>query len=80
MRIIDISKAESYLSELLESVLQGNEVIISKAGKPVAKLVALENDVRPRQLGIGQWRGQVWIADDFDDLPEDDLKLFTCEA
>lgn len=33
-----------------------------------------------RKLGVGQWKGQIWVADDFDDLPEDILALFTGEV
>lgn len=80
MYITNISEAKASLSKLVEQVLMGHEVIIGKAGKPVAKLVPYVNDARPRQLGVGQWNGKVWIADDFDDLPDDVLKLFTGES
>lgn len=80
MHITNISEAKASLSKLIEQVLLGHEVIIGKAGKPVAKLVPFENDTRPRQLGAGKWKGKVWMADDFDDLPEDVLKLFTGEG
>jgi antitoxin (DNA-binding transcriptional repressor) of toxin-antitoxin stability system len=55
-------------------------VIIGKSGKPVAKLVPYNLDTSPRQLGAGRWQGQIWMADDFDELPEDILNLFTGEA
>jgi prevent-host-death family protein len=80
MQITNISDAKASLSKLIEKVLKGEEVIIGKAGKPVAKLVPYDLDTSPRQLGVGHWKGQIWMADDFDELPEDVLKLFTGEA
>lgn len=80
MQITNISEAKASLSKLIEKVLKGEEVIIGKAGKPVAKLVPYNQDTSPRELGVGHWQGQMWIADDFDELPEDFLKLFAGEA
>lgn len=79
MQITNISDAKASLSKLIEKVLKGEEVIIGKAGKPVAKLVPYDLDTSPRELGVGHWKGRIWIADDFDELPEDVLKLFTGE-
>ena len=59
-----------------QTMVNGEEVIIGKAGKPVAKLVPYTHATSPRTLGAGQWKGKIWIADDFDELPEDILKLF----
>lgn len=80
MQITNISEAKASLSKLIEQVLNGHEVIIGKAGKPVAKLVPYQMDTRPRILGAGRWKGKIWIADDFDDLSDDILMLFTGEA
>ena len=80
MVITNISDAKASLSKLIELVLQGQEVIIGKAGKPVAKIVPYTEDTSPRQLGVGAWRGKIWVADDFDDLPVEILALFTGEA
>lgn len=79
MQITNISEAKASLSKLIEKALHGEEVIIGKAGKPVVKIVPFEIDTSPRQLGVGNWRGQVWIADDFDELPDDLLRQFTGE-
>jgi prevent-host-death family protein len=76
MVITNISEAKATLSRLIEQVLNGQEVIIGKAGKPVAKLVPYTQDTSPRQLGAGQWKGKIWMADDFDDLSDGVLKLF----
>jgi prevent-host-death family protein len=80
MQITNISEAKASLSKLIEKVLKGDEVIIGKAGKPVAKLVPYDLETSPRQLGIGNWHGKIWLADDFDELPEEIEQLFTGEA
>ena len=76
MHITNISDAKASLSKLIEQVLQGQEVVIGKAGKPVARLVPYDVDTSPRELGAGNWKGKIWMADDFDDLPEEILALF----
>lgn len=80
MQITNISDAKASLSKLIERAMSGEEVIIGKAGKPVAKLVPYNLDTSPRQLGIGHWQGNIWMADDFDELPEEMLNLFIGES
>ena len=80
MQITNISYAKTSLSKLIEKVMNGEEVIIGKSGKPVAKLVPYNLDTSPRQLGAGNWQGNIWMADDFDELPEEMLNLFTGEG
>jgi prevent-host-death family protein len=66
---VTIHEAKTHLSRLIASVQAGGEVIICKADTPIARLVAYQEPCADRQLG--QWRGQVWVADDFDaPLPE----------
>ena len=76
MHITNISEAKAQLSKLIEEVLDGKEVVIGKAGKPVAKLVPFELDTSPRDLSQGIWKGKVWMADDFDELPEELARAF----
>ena len=71
MKIVNISVAKASLSRLVERVHQGDEVIIGKAGRPVAKLVPYVADATPRDLDQGVWKRKVWVADDFDELPEE---------
>ena len=70
----NVHEAKTHLSRLLEKVAEGEEVVIAKAGVPVARLVP----VRPpagRELGFE--RGRVFIAGDFDaPLPDDELERF----
>ncbi|MFM9971842.1 MAG: type II toxin-antitoxin system Phd/YefM family antitoxin [Burkholderiales bacterium] len=68
MRIVNVSEAQSSLSALIAQVEQGHQIIISKAGKPVAMLVPYRADARPRTLG-GPWSGKVKMATDFDTVP-----------
>jgi prevent-host-death family protein len=62
---VNIHEAKTHLSRLLAQVEAGEEVIIARNGDPVAKLVAIGKNSKKRVLG--QYRGQVIIADDFDD-------------
>ena len=71
MKTVSIHEAKTHLSRLLERVAAGDEVIISKAGKPVARLVAIASE-RPKVV-LGSDRGKVRIAPDFDEIPEDFL-------
>lgn len=74
MQIINIHEAKTNLSRLIEKTLAGEDVIIAKAGKPVAKLVAYKEKVKPRKPGL--WKGKIWISDDFNDEDEEINKLF----
>ncbi|MBI9082060.1 MAG: type II toxin-antitoxin system prevent-host-death family antitoxin [Desulfobacterales bacterium] len=74
MQITNISEAKAQLSALIEKVLGGEDVIIGKAGKPVARLVRYENSRKPRKPGA--LKGKIEIADDFDRLPEDLASAF----
>ena len=76
--IVNMHEAKSSLSKLVAKVAEGEEVVIAKAGKPVAKLVAYEEEEqKPRELGF--LRGQIWIADDFDEVDEEIAALFYAE-
>ncbi len=77
MATVNIHEAKTHLSRLLEKVETGEEVIIARAGKPVAKLVRYAEERTPRRLGL--LKGQIWIADDFDELPEEIMAAFRGE-
>ena len=77
MKIVNISVAKASLSRLVERVHQGDEVIIGKAGRPVAKLVPYVADATLRDLDQGVWKRKVWVADDFDELPEELMASFS---
>jgi prevent-host-death family protein len=73
--IVNMHEAKSSLSKLVAKAAEGEEVVIAKAGKPVAKLVKYEDPSRePRKLGM--WDGLVWMADDFDETDQELIDLF----
>jgi prevent-host-death family protein len=75
MKVVNIHQAKTTLSQLLESVLAGEEIIISKAGKPLARLIPYHTEKKPRTPGY--WKGRVKMAEDFDDpLPPEILAGF----
>jgi prevent-host-death family protein len=71
---VNIHEAKTHLSRLVERAEAGEEIVIARAGKPVARLAPLRDKREPRQLGA--LKGRIWIADDFDDADEEITKLF----
>lgn len=73
--IVNVHQAKTHLSRLLDEVAAGGEVVIAKAGKPVARLVPLEPVVRRKKLGL--LKGRISVPDDFDaPLPPEILEHF----
>jgi prevent-host-death family protein len=70
---VNVHDAKTNFSKLLERVARGEEIIIARAGRPVARLVPLEN-AAPRIWG--QDRGKVRILDDFDSCDAEVAELF----
>ncbi|MGW4626713.1 type II toxin-antitoxin system Phd/YefM family antitoxin [Streptomyces rubiginosohelvolus] len=73
-RQYNVHEAKTHFSRILEQVATGEEIVISKAGEPVAKVVPLRPKVR--RTGRGSLAGHIHIADDFDELPEDIADAF----
>ncbi len=72
MTQVNIHEAKTTLSKLLERVMNGEEIIIAKAGKPIARLSPIEKRLARRCPGSAA--GQIVIHPDFDEpLPEFDL-------
>jgi len=72
---VNIHEAKTHLSRLLEKVAMGEEVIIAKAGTPVAKLVPIKP--ARRRFKLGSAKGEFTVPDDFNDpLPKDIEDLF----
>ncbi len=69
MTIYNIHEAKTHFSKLLEQVLKGDEVIIAKAGKPVARILPVVKEVPRRKPGNDA--GKIIIAPDFDDPLEE---------
>jgi prevent-host-death family protein len=72
--MVNIHEAKTHLSRLVERVEAGDEVIIARAGRPVARLVPFRPRTKPRAPGV--WRGRVRLAPDFDRTPDDLLDEF----
>ncbi len=69
MKIINIQAAKTHLSRLVEDVVQGEEIILGKAGKPLVRMVPY---VVPKGVRVGgQFRGQIWESADCWDSSED---------
>lgn len=74
MQIVNIHQAKTNLSKLIEEVTSGKDVVIAKAGKPVAKLVAYKEKAKPRKFGL--WKGKVWMSPDFNEEDPEINKMF----
>ena len=71
MQSINVHEAKTHLSRYLEQVVQGEELIIARAGHPLARLVPYGLTLSPRVLGLGQ--GEAKIPNDFDQIAADDI-------
>jgi prevent-host-death family protein len=73
--VVNIHEAKTHLSRILDEVAAGREVIIAKAGKPVARLAPLAQTARRKQLGL--LKGKLKVPDDFNKpLSDDELAIF----
>lgn len=77
MQNVDINQAKKRLPELVEKTISGDEIIITKAGQPIAKLIGIPKRDKKRQFGTA--KGLIKIPDDFD-KPLEDLQEYTCIA
>lgn len=74
MQTINIHQAKTNLSKLIQKTLNGEDVVIAKAGKPVVKLVVYKEKLKPRKFGL--LKGKIWVSDDFDDEDPEINKMF----
>lgn len=75
VQTVNIYEAKTQLSKLVDLASGGTDVVIARAGRPVALLTTVKN--HKRMVGFGAMNGKGWIADDFNDpLPDDLLALF----
>jgi len=80
MDTVNIHQAKTHLSRFVDQAAAGEEILIARAGKPIARLVALTPaDLKPRTLGQGQ--GQFTLPKDFSSLHEASIqRMFEGEA
>jgi prevent-host-death family protein len=76
MQTVNIYEANTQLSKLVDLASSGTDVVIARAGKPVARLTSLKEKDK-RLIGFGALKGKGWIAEDFDaPLPDELLAQF----
>lgn len=78
MKTVNVYEAKTRLSQLLDLAASGEEVIIARAGRPMAKLIPYQIEQKSRKPGC--WKGKVKIAKDFDELPEEISRAFRGEV
>lgn len=67
--------AKTQLSRLAERAAQGEEIVIARNGRPLARLVSFEEERKPRKLGL--WRDRISVREDFDEsLPQEIQRNF----
>lgn len=72
--VINVHEAKTHLSKLIDRAASGEEIILAKNGKPMARLGPYREDREPRRPG--KLRGKIRIADDFDETPEELIAAF----
>ncbi len=72
--VINVYEAKTHLSKLLDRAANGEEIVLGKSGKPLARLVPYGEPRQPRKPG--RLAGRIWIAPDFDETPEDIIAAF----
>lgn len=70
---VNIHHAKTHLSKLLADVEKGAEITIARNGEPIAKLVRIPKHRVPTP---NKYKGQIWMSDDFDEMSEEELKLW----
>ena len=79
MEIVNVHAAKTHLSQLLARVEAGEEVVLARAGQPIARLIPFIPTGAPRRFG--GWKGRVILGKDFDaPLPESIDRAFRGEG
>jgi prevent-host-death family protein len=71
---VGMHEAKTTLSRLVDAAQSGEEVVITRRGEPVVKLAPVQR--LPREELLGMYKGQIEIASDFNELPDDIAKAF----
>lgn len=67
--VLTLSDAKARFSEIIEKVINGDEFVVTRMGKPVARISRVTTNAGPRKLG--DLAGQIWVSEDFDEWPPD---------
>ena len=77
MQTVNIHAAKTHLSRLVDQAASGEEIVIARGGRPVARLVPLVSPVKGLKRQLGGLAGNIGALEDFDaPLPEDLLAAF----
>lgn len=74
METVNIHEAKTHLSRLMEKVAKGESFIIAKAGKPIGKLVPLDEAETRKKRRIGFMKGEIVVPEDFDTMMADEIE------
>jgi prevent-host-death family protein len=66
MQTVNIHAAKTHLSRLIDAVMEGEEIVIARSGRPVARLVPLQQEAMPGRRQLGVLGGKLKVPDDFD--------------
>lgn len=76
MTRVGMHEAKTNFSRLVDSARSGEDIVVERNGRPVAKIVPYDEKPRGLLSLKGVWKGQGHIPDDFDELPEDLQRAF----
>ena len=74
MKMENIYQAKTHLSRLVDEVLEGNDVVIARNGRPLVRLIPYEEEDRGLVYGLA--KGKIWMAEDWDKPDEEYLDMF----
>jgi len=74
-KVVNIHEAKTHLSRLIEQVVGGEQVVIAKAGRPLAKLVPLESPEPRERHRLGFLAGEIEVPDDFDRMGTEEIEV-----
>jgi len=74
METVNIHEAKTHLSRLIEKAAKGEAFIIAKAGKPMVKVIPIEEKEAPKKRRIGFMKGEIVVPDDFDTMMADEIE------
>ncbi|MEF0940324.1 type II toxin-antitoxin system Phd/YefM family antitoxin [Rhizobium sp. BR 362] len=74
METVNIHEAKTHLSRLIEKAAKGEAFIIAKAGKPMVKVVPIEEKEAPKKRRIGFLKGEILVPEDFDTMMADEIE------
>ena len=74
MNVVNMHEAKTHLSRLVQAAAEGEPFVIARAGKPLVKVVALNEPVQAAPARTGFYSGKLSIPDDFDTMMADEIE------